>query len=125
MDLVITVLSWAFLLSGGFFMLVAGIGVLRMPDVYTRLHAAGIKDTMGAALTLVGLMLQGGLTLVTVKLVLIWLFLWFTSPVATHAVARAALFGGVRPILGTKVPSGTTPTPREARIGGLPESDAP
>jgi len=98
-ELVIVVLSWILLLSGSFFMVVAGVGVLRMPDVFTRLHAAGIKDTLGAGLTLVGLMLYGGLSLVTVKLLLIWLFLWFTSPVASHSVARAAILGGVRPIL--------------------------
>ena len=100
MDLVTYYLSWVFLASGAFFMLVAGIGVLRMPDVFTRLHAAGVKDTLGAALTLIGLMLQAGLTLITVKLLLIWLFLWFTSPVSSHSVARAALLGGVKPILG-------------------------
>lgn len=100
MALVIDLLSWAFLLSGAFFMLVAGIGVIRMPDVFTRGHAAGIKDTLGAALTLIGLMLQAGLTLVTVKLLLIWVFLWFTSPVAGHSVMRAALLGGVKPVLG-------------------------
>lgn len=100
MELLIEVLSWFFLGTGAFFMLVAGVGVLRMPDVFTRLHAAGIKDTLGAALTLIGLMLQAGLTIVTVKLILIWIFLWFTSPVSSHSVARAALLGGVRPILG-------------------------
>lgn len=99
MEVVIDLLSWALLLAGAFFMLVSGVGILRMPDVYTRIHAAGVKDTLGAALTLIGLMLQAGLTLVTVKLLLIWIFLWFTSPVASHSVARAALLGGVRPIL--------------------------
>lgn len=99
MALVVDVLSWAFLLAGAFFMLVAGIGVLRLPDVFTRLHAAGMKDTMGAALTLIGLMLQAGFTLVTVKLFLIWLFLWFTAPIAGHSVARSALLGGVKPLL--------------------------
>lgn len=110
MELVIEVLSWIFLLSGAFFMLVAGIGVLRMPDVFTRIHAAGIKDTLGAALTLVGLMLHGGLSLITVKLVFIWVFLWFTSPVSSHSVARAALLGGVRPILGRE---GRRPEPAD------------
>jgi multicomponent Na+:H+ antiporter subunit G len=102
--MVIDLLSWAFLLSGAFFMLVAGLGVLRLPDVFTRMHAAGLKDTLGAALTLVGLMLQAGFTLVAVKLLLIWLFLWFTSPVASHAVVRAALSAGLRPILSGEAP---------------------
>jgi multicomponent Na+:H+ antiporter subunit G len=99
MEVVIDLLSWAFLLGGAFFMVTAGIGVLRLPDVFTRMHAAGVKDTMGVALTMVGLILQAGFSLVTAKLLLIWVFLWFASPIASHATARAALLGGVKPIL--------------------------
>lgn len=69
-----------------------------MPDVFTRLHAAGVTDTGGAGLILIGLMFQGGLTLVTVRLILILGFLWFSSPVSTYALARAALAGGQEPI---------------------------
>jgi multicomponent Na+:H+ antiporter subunit G len=97
MDAVIQVISWAFLLSGSFFAIVGGIGVIRMPDLFTRLHAAGVTDTGGAGLVLVGLMFQGGLSLVTVKLLLILGFLWFSSPVSTYALARAALAGGEEP----------------------------
>ena len=92
------VLSWLSILGGLFFILVGGIGVLRFPDVYTRLHAAGMTDTMGAGLVLVGLSFQEGLTLITVRLLMIWAFLLFTSPIATHALARAALHGKVEPI---------------------------
>ncbi|MEX2571881.1 MAG: monovalent cation/H(+) antiporter subunit G [Gemmatimonadota bacterium] len=123
MDLVIDGLSWIFLVSGAFFMLVSGVGVLRMPDVFTRAHAAGVKDTMGAALTLLGLILQAGLTLVTVKLIFIWLFLWFTSPVASHSVARAAVLGGIRPILGRNGASGSDGEAGTAP--GAPEATAP
>ena len=84
-------LSWLALLGGVFFIIVGCAGTLRMPDFYTRLHAAGVTDTLGAGLVLLGLMIQAGLTLITVKLALIWLFLWFTSPTAGHALARAAL----------------------------------
>ncbi len=91
--------SWAFIVTGAVFLVIGGIGVLRMPDVFTRLHAAGITDTLASGLILVGLMFQGGWTLVSVKLVLILLFLLFTSPVSSHALARAALHGGIRPIL--------------------------
>ena len=100
--MVVDVLTWILLLSGAFFMLVAGAGVLRLPDVFTRLHAAGMKDTLGVAFTITGLMLQAGLTLVTIKLLLIWLFLWFTAPIAGHSVARSALLGGVKPVLGDR-----------------------
>ena len=91
-------LSWISILGGLFFIVVGSIGVLRFPDVYTRLHAAGMTDTMGAGLVLVGLSFQEGPTLITVRLLMIWAFLLFTSPIATHAVARAALHGKVEPI---------------------------
>ena len=92
------VLSWLAILGGLFFILVGGIGVLRFPDVYTRLHAAGMTDTMGAGLVLVRLAFQAGPTLITVRLLMIWAFLLFTSPIATHALARAALHGKVEPM---------------------------
>ncbi len=91
-------LSWISILGGLFFIVVGSIGVLRFPDVYTRLHAAGMTDTMGAGFLLVGLSFQEGLTLITVRLLMIWAFLLFTSPIATHALARAALHGKVEPI---------------------------
>jgi len=97
MNLVADLLSWVFLVGGSFFLLVGGIGVLRMPDLFTRLHASGITDTMGAGLVLTGLMFQGGLSLVTAKLFLILCFIWFTSPVSTYALARAALASGQEP----------------------------
>ena len=97
MTLAIEVVSWILLLSGSLFAIVGGIGVIRMPDLFTRLHAAAITDTMGAGLILAGLMVQGGLTMVTVKLILVLSFLWFSSPVSTYALARAALAHGLEP----------------------------
>ncbi len=97
MDAVVTALSWVCLVAGGLLVLVGGLGVLRLPDVYTRMHAAGITDTLGAWLILLGLMFQAGMTQVSVKLLLILVFLIFTSPTSTHALARAALHGGLRP----------------------------
>ena len=91
------IVSWVLLLGGGFFAVTGGIGVLRLPDVFTRLHASGMTDTMGAGLILAGLMIQAAPSLETLKLLLILAFLWTTSPVATHAVAHAALRGGVEP----------------------------
>jgi len=93
MNTVLDVLTWACLLGGGIFLLVGAIGVLRFPDFYTRLHAVSVCDTMGAGLVLVGLMLQGGLSLVTVKLLLIFYFMIFTGPTAVHALAEAAMEG--------------------------------
>ena len=99
MNAVLDVLTWACLLGGGIFLLVGAIGVLRFPDFYTRLHAVSVCDTMGAGLVLVGLMLQGGLSLVTVKLLLIFYFMIFTGPTAVHALAEAALQGKLKPLV--------------------------
>ena len=97
--MLLDVASWGLILVGGGFCIVGAIGLLRMPDFFTRMHAASIVDTLGAAFILLGLMLQAGASLVTVKLVAIGLLLFFTSPVATHALARAALARGVEPVL--------------------------
>ncbi len=107
MSLAIDLASWALLVAGGFFCIVGGIGLIRMPDFYTRMHAASVTDTLGAGLMLAGMMLQAGLTLVTVKLALIGVLLFFTSPTATHALARAAMTRGVQPLLadGGEAPS--------------------
>ena len=87
----IELLSWILLLSGGLFVVAGSVGLIRLPDVYTRLHSAGVTDTMGAGLILIGLMSQAGLSFATIKLALIVLFMFFTTPAATHAVAKAAM----------------------------------
>jgi len=95
----IDALSWAMLVSGGLFCAIGALGLVRMPDFFTRMHAASVVDTLGAALLLAGMMLQAGMTLVTVKLAIVGALLFFTSPAASHALARAALLRGVRPLL--------------------------
>lgn len=115
LDIVRSVIAWALIGSGGFFVVVSAIGINRMPDIFTRLHAASVGDTFGAALMLVGMMVVAGFTLVTAKLFLLLLFLWFMGPVATHAIARAALQAGERPKLADSVetepnPSGGDPS---------------
>ena len=97
--MIIDLLSWIALVSGGLLGIIGGIGIHRFPDFFTRLHAAGITDTLCAALILVGLGLQSGISLVSFKLALVFIFLWFTSPTASHALANAALHGGLRPQL--------------------------
>ena len=99
MNLALDLLSWLCLVTGVLFGITAGIGLLRLPDLFTRMHAAGIGDTLTAGLIVLGLMLQAGLTLNLVKLVLIMVFILFTSPTSTHALAKAALHGGVKPLL--------------------------
>jgi multicomponent Na+:H+ antiporter subunit G len=102
MTVVLDVASWGCLLAGGFFCIVGGIGVIRMPDFYTRMHAASVTETLGAGLILLGLVLQAGLTLVTAKLLMVGLLIFFTSPTATHALARAALVRGLKPRLANR-----------------------
>ena len=86
---------WVCLVTGGVFSVIGGIGLIRMPDFYTRSHAASITDTLGAGLILLGLGLHSGLNLITVKLVFIFLFLYITSPTAAHALVKAAYAKGL------------------------------
>ncbi len=97
LGILLAVVSGAFLLAGAFFVLVGGIGVVRLPDFYTRLHGGGVTDTLGAGLILVGLMFQAGLTLVTIKLLMILIFLLVTSPTSCHAHAQSARAQGLEP----------------------------
>lgn len=92
------ILSWILILIGGAFGVIGGIGIVRMPSFFTRIHAAGMAETMCAPPILLAMMIQSGWTLVTFKLVLILIFLFLTSPTATHALAKAALHGGVQPL---------------------------
>lgn len=99
MSLLVDGLSVIFLTLGAFFSLVGGIGLIRMPDFYTRVHAASIIETLGAGFLLLGLMLHAGFSLVTVKLLMIGLLIFFASPTASHALARAARASGIKPLL--------------------------
>ncbi|MCW8985846.1 MAG: monovalent cation/H(+) antiporter subunit G [Thermoanaerobaculales bacterium] len=98
--LVAEVLSWVFIVTGSVFVLIGGIGLIRLPDFYTRIHAAGITDTMGAWLILIGLMFTAGWSLVTVKLFMLLFFLAATSPLSSHALAKAAFMRGLEPMIG-------------------------
>ena len=100
MDMLPDIISWILLSAGGFFVLVGGIGALRMPNLYTRMHAASVTDTMGAVLVLGGIMVQAGLSLATIKLAAILLFLLITSPTASYALAHSALLAGIKPDAG-------------------------
>lgn len=91
LDQALNLLSWALLLSGSFFVIVGGIGSLRMPDLYTRMHAASVTDSIAPILILSGLMLQAGLSLYSVKLAAILVFLLLTGPTASNALASTAL----------------------------------
>ena len=100
MTLLVDLASWACLVAGGLFCIVGAVGMLRMPDFYTRMHAASVIETLGAGLILLGLMLQAGFSLIAVKLLIVALLIFFASPTATHALARAAVARGLQPWLG-------------------------
>lgn len=92
-------LSGLLLVAGAAFGVIGAVGVLRFPDLFTRMHGASVTDTLCALLILAGLAVETGFTLALAKLFLILVFLWFTTPTATHALAKAALHGGERPRL--------------------------
>ena len=97
--ILLDILSWIFLIAGAFFSIVGGIGIVRLPEFYSRLHGGGITDTLGAGLIVTGLLFQGGLELTTVKLLMILFFLMITSPTSCHALAKSALTQGIKPVL--------------------------
>lgn len=96
-DGILDILSWILLCLGGAFVLIGGIGALRLPNFYTRLHAASLTETMATILIFAGMILQAGWTLAALKLVAIMIFLLLTGPTASYAVAHAALLSGMRP----------------------------
>jgi multicomponent Na+:H+ antiporter subunit G len=88
----------AVLVAGGvFFTLVAAVGILRLPDIYTRAHGASKSDTLGAGLTLAGVAVAFGSSIPTVKAALLVVFMFITNPTAAHAIARAAADQGIEP----------------------------
>lgn len=117
----IDVASWILLLLGAASVLIGGIGALRMPEFYTRIHAASLTDTMASILIISGLILQSGFTLPTFKLVAILAFLLLTGPTATYALANAALLSGLRP--SAAVPK--SPSPPDEDDGDDEEVKAP
>jgi multicomponent Na+:H+ antiporter subunit G len=122
LSVVADIFSWIFILLGSGFLLIGAIGLIRFPDVYSRMHAAGITDTLGVGLMIVGMIFQAGLTLVSVKLALIILFMFFASPTATHALAQAALGSGLKPKLAE---DRTTGPPEKESEEENEEGDAP
>ncbi|WP_416306617.1 monovalent cation/H(+) antiporter subunit G [Neptunicella sp. SCSIO 80796] len=98
MDSIIQLISSICFIFGALLILSGGVGLLRFPDFFTRMHAAGITETLATSLILIGLMLSAGWGLVLFKLVLILLFIMLTSPTASHALAKSALHGKLTPV---------------------------
>ena len=91
MDILLNISSGFFLLIGSFLCITGGVGILRFPDFYTRMHAVGVTDTLATAMILIGLILLNPDFLVDVKLLIILLMALFLSPTASHALANAAM----------------------------------
>lgn len=90
-------LGLAFVIGGVFFTTVAVIGVIRLPDLYTRAHATSTADTLGTVLTLVGVAIVATESVPRLKLILLVLFMFVTNPTAAHAITRAAYDQGIEP----------------------------
>ena len=107
------VMGWAggaLICAGGIAVVIGAFGLVRLPDVYSRIHAGGIVDTAGVALMVLGMVLIAPSWLVAAKLVLVGVFLFFTSPIAAHAIALVAHDQGVEP-------AGKDETARRGRRG--------
>ena len=94
------VVTAVLLVGGAFFGFVAVVGVLRLPDLYSRAHATSKSDTMGVLLTLIAVSIVFDAQLATVKALLLAVFLFVTNPTAAHAIARSAYYQGIAPIIG-------------------------
>ncbi|MEM7189434.1 MAG: monovalent cation/H(+) antiporter subunit G [Pseudomonadota bacterium] len=99
MSVALDILGWVSLSLGAFFCVVGAIGLHRMPDVFTRMHATSVSDTLGVGFLLLGMLAQTDDWLVAVRLVVIGFVLYVTGAVASHALARAALHDGRKPML--------------------------
>jgi multicomponent Na+:H+ antiporter subunit G len=99
MMMFVEIASWVLVLSGSFFVVVGAFGLVRMPDVFTRMHAASVTDTLGVGLLILGMGLQAGFSLVSLKLLFLMALFVFTGPVVTHALAQACMHEGIKPLL--------------------------
>ena len=99
MMLLVDIASWVLILLGSFFTVVGAFGLVRLPEVFTRMHAASVTDTLGVGFLILGMGLQAGFSLITMKLVFLLALFFFTGPVVTHALAQACLREGIKPLL--------------------------
>ena len=102
MTIALELISCLFLIGGTIFSIIGGVGIVRLPEFYSRMHGGGVTDTLGAGMIIVGLMFLAGLSLVTLKLMMILFFLTMTSPSSCHALARSAMSHGLKPVLDKK-----------------------
>lgn len=93
---VLEIVSVVLFVLGGFFLLVSAVGLIRLPDFFTRSHAVGKSETLGSLLLLAGLALHNGVDLDSAKLLLILVLVAVTNPTGIHTLTRAALNAGLQ-----------------------------
>ncbi len=98
MDMMFDIASWVCISVGGFFCIVGALGIYRLPDIFSRMHAQGVIDTGGVAFILLGLILQSGFTLTSARLLLLGAFIFFIGPPVTYMFVRTLLHYGSHPI---------------------------
>ncbi len=98
MAIMVDLFSGLLIAIGAISLVIGSLGLLRLPDLFSRTHAVGMMDTAGVGLIILGLMVHEGLTLISFKLALVGVFLFFTSPISTHAVAQVAFRSGLQPV---------------------------
>ena len=116
LDLIVEIISWVAIVSGSAFLIIGAIGTLRFPDFWSRVHAVSVTDSAGMLLLTLGMCIQSGFTLVTVKLIIIGVFLFITGPTATHAVANAAFVSGFLPKGADKFRRLVTQSDKESKL---------
>ena len=99
MEMVTDILSGLCIAAGIVALITGSIGLVRLPDLFSRTHAVGMMDTAGVGFIILGLIIHEGFTLISIKLALVGIFLFFTSPIATHAVAQVAYRAGLKPVV--------------------------
>jgi multicomponent Na+:H+ antiporter subunit G len=120
MRLAVDIASWGFILLGSFFTIVGAFGLVRMPEVFTRMHSASVTDTLGVGFLILGMCLQAGFGLVSLKLVFLLALFFFTAPVVTHALAQACLHEGIKPLLAEDRRGVASPQPASPDDGRQP-----
>lgn len=95
--LLLTGVALVMIVIGLLFLFVAAVGMVRLPDVFTRSHAVSLTDSLGALFLLSGLALYQGFSTNLVKIVIVLILLYLLNPVITHATIRSALRSGLKP----------------------------
>ena len=98
MELILDIFTSICFFIGSLSIIIGACGLIELPDVFSRIHAAGMIDTGGTAFFILGMVLQSGWSLITVKLVLIGVFIFFTSPVTSHVTANLAREKNILPV---------------------------